>query len=101
MANIIIKQPDGLYALYDTISDTLEVWECTRDELIEYVVGKAAVRAQRECEEDIADTDAGRFASLKPSWEMAVKSHNRNCDKADQIKLVKPKPKKPCATKAK
>ena len=100
MAHIIIKQPDGLYAQYSTISDSFNVWDATKDELIEYVREQAAARAERDCREDIDDADKGRWATLKPSWDVARKNHNKNSDKEDRIKM-KPKTPKPCATKVK
>lgn len=87
MARCIIKQPDGLYAQYSTVSDTFLVWDATKEELIAHVREQAADRAERECREDIEDTDKGRWATLKPSWDVARKNHNKNSPACDRIAL--------------
>lgn len=38
MGNQIIKQPNGLYCKFSSVSDMIEIWNATREELIEDAV---------------------------------------------------------------
>ena len=47
MGHQIIKQPDGLYAVFSSFTDTWIMSGATREELLDYYAGKAAEDARR------------------------------------------------------
>jgi hypothetical protein len=63
MGNQIIRQPDGHYAVFSSITGTISVWDATEDELVEYFAERAAERAR----EDVRRT-LGHVAAGEPRW---------------------------------
>ena len=57
MGNQIIKQPNGLYCKYSSISDTIEVWNATREELIEDAVRYFRETVTKQIDEVIEKLD--------------------------------------------
>jgi hypothetical protein len=53
----IIKQPNGLYCKYSSISDTIEIWNATREELIEDAVKYYREVVTRGIDEVLAKLD--------------------------------------------
>jgi hypothetical protein len=47
MGHQIIKQPDGLYAVFSSFTDTWILNDATRQDIIDYNVGKAREDAER------------------------------------------------------
>ena len=80
MARILIKQPDGDFAMYSTISDSFVIWNASEKELKEWYVEDAARKAEEEIERRIDDCVAGRHFGFRRSWKAMVKDHNQNCD---------------------
>lgn len=78
MGQQVIKQPDGLYAIFDTGSGMIEVWNATRDEIIQEFMDAAATRAREQAERVLHAIDSGvpsavyRQGTL--TWEQAVQS---------------------------
>jgi hypothetical protein len=60
MGRTVIKQPDGLYAVFSSGTDRWVAWDLTREQYIE----RRAEEAEREARADAArlldDVDAGR-----------------------------------------
>src|SRR5215469_13537330 len=59
MGHQIIRQPDGLYAVFSTFSDTWIVYDATREDLLDYYAGRAAkdARASASRTLDFVDED--------------------------------------------
>lgn len=62
MAHQIIKQPDGRYLLWSTVVDDIVVFDADRQEVADYFVEMAAIRARGAAEMmiDLVDEDPGR-----------------------------------------
>lgn len=61
MGNQIIKQPDGHYAIFNTNSDAIVVWDAEGDEIVEWFAERAAEQAR-----DDARRQLGHVASDEP-----------------------------------
>jgi hypothetical protein len=48
MGRQVIKQPDGLYAIFSSITDTWIVYDATRQEIVDYYVEVAVKDAKRD-----------------------------------------------------
>lgn len=76
MAHRIVKQDDGLWAIYSTVSDTIIVMDCTLEEVFEYE-GENAKRR-------VIDT-------LKMDFEFIEKGHRRpgiSTDPKDFVEIL-------------
>jgi ADP-ribosylglycohydrolase len=78
MARQILKQPNGLYAEYSTISDCFVLYDATAEEIVEEAKKEAAKDAERNTRNAISKVDNGEVSFLGLSWEDAVANHNRN-----------------------
>ena len=85
MGRQIIKQPNGLYAEYSTISDSFIVWDATADEIIQHARNEAAERAECRCKEALENADAGKIRGFGLAWEEALENHNEHSAPEDQI----------------
>jgi hypothetical protein len=47
MGHQVIKQPDGLYAVFSSVVDSWILYDCTRQDVIDYYVKQAAKDAKR------------------------------------------------------
>lgn len=76
MGHQIIKQPDGLYAIYCTGTDTIVGWDATADEVVAYFVEKAAEDARERVVRILGHVDAGNpkaaYYQFAMTWEEAV-----------------------------
>ena len=59
MGHQIIKQPDGLYAVFSYGTDRWVAWDLTREQYIERRVEEAAREARVDAAELLDDVDAG------------------------------------------
>jgi hypothetical protein len=77
MGNQIIKQPDGLFAVFSTSTETITVYDATEDELVEMVAEEAAERARRSVRDTIAKVNSGdpraAYFQFTMTWEEALK----------------------------
>lgn len=72
----IIKQPDGRYAIFSTVSDTFERLDCTVEEVVEFFVDRAiedAVAATNRKLEEIERRPHRPYAQVTITWKQAVK----------------------------
>jgi hypothetical protein len=53
----VIKQPDGLYAIFSSYTDTWIVYDATRQDVIDYYVEKAAKEAREGTARLLDDVD--------------------------------------------
>lgn len=76
MGNQILRQPDGLYAVFSTETDTFVAWDATEDEIVEHFVEIAAEQARRDVRRTLGFVSAGEtrraYAQFALSWEKAL-----------------------------
>lgn len=93
MGMLLLKQPNGDYALFSSIQDTFVLWDATRDEVLDFIAQKAAKRDRAFWETRLDQLDSqGYYPCSGPrlSWKEAVEEHNTNSHEFDQIPLVCP-----------
>jgi hypothetical protein len=57
MGHQIIPQPDGLYAVFSSFSDTWILWDATPEELLRYYAKQAAEESRERVARIISDVD--------------------------------------------
>lgn len=75
MAHRIVRQPDGLFAVFSTVVGGLVVTDATRDELVEWYAREAAERARERARVEL-DRVLGDPAGRRPgalTWEEAAR----------------------------
>lgn len=79
MSNQIIRQSNGLYAVWSTCVDAIVMWNCTRQDMINEWTNQERERltssVNRKCDlldQDRADEAYYQFAM---SWELALRRH--------------------------
>ncbi len=80
MGNQIIQQPDGKFAVFNTNTDTIVLWEATRDEVVGWFVERELADLERR-KQHIADlvdqVGAGNarraYAQFAMTWDEALK----------------------------
>src|ERR1035441_8545368 len=59
MGRAVIRQPDGLYAVFSSGTDQWVAWDLTREQYIDRRVEEAAREARADAARLLDDTDAG------------------------------------------
>lgn len=77
MGQQIIEQPDGRYAVFDTVTDTLIVIDATAAEVIEWRAEEAADQARERARRDIERVRAGK-SPLTLTWGEALERNGAN-----------------------
>ena len=76
MGQQIIKQPNGLYAVFSTNTDTITVWDATEDELVEHFTEQAAEDARqavrRKLRHVAADEPRKAYHQFAMTWDEAL-----------------------------
>ena len=76
MGSQILRQPDGLYAVFSSETDTIVVWDATEDEIVDHFVQIAAERARRDVQRALGHVSAGEprraYFQFTLSWEGAL-----------------------------
>ncbi len=76
MGNQIIRQPDGHFAIFSSNTDTIIVWDATKDEVVEWFVERAAERARQDAQRVIDHVAAGdprrAYFQFAMTWEEAL-----------------------------
>ncbi|MGI5161414.1 hypothetical protein [Microbispora sp. CA-102843] len=82
MGTQIIRQPDGRLAVFDTITDTLVLWDKTADEIVEWSANEAAERARADARAILEHVEAGRprraYFQFAVTWDEAVAADREN-----------------------
>jgi hypothetical protein len=77
MGNQIIKQPDGHYAIFSTITNTIHFWDATADEIVEYFAEQAAKRAREDTRRVLDHVAAGEprkaYFQFAMTWDEALR----------------------------
>lgn len=88
MGNQIIRQPDGLFAVFSTETDTITVYDATEDELVEHFAEEAAERARETVRRTIGHVAAGNprkvYFQFAMTWEEALKKDRKHGGEAWQ-----------------
>lgn len=78
MGRQIVKQPDGRFAIFSSITDTVHIWDATADEIVDYFAEKAAEDARREAQrmvDAVARGDARSvYCQFVRTWEEVLAS---------------------------
>lgn len=85
MGHQIIKQPDGLLAIFSSFSDRIIMWDATEDDVMTHFAERAEERARRDiadaekaAREAVAAVLAGEprkvYYQFATSWEQAMES---------------------------
>ena len=71
MGHQIVQQPNGKFAIWSTISDGFIAIDCTRQEIVEYYVQKAAEGVRKETEEIFEQLAKGElpYFQFTRTWE--------------------------------
>ncbi|GIH91964.1 hypothetical protein ACFFMN_33850 [Planobispora siamensis] len=72
----IIKQPDGHFAVFSSVTDTIIVWDATEDEVVEWFAEQAAERARQDArralEHVAADEPRRAYFQFAMTWDEAL-----------------------------
>lgn len=72
MSYQIIRQPDDRYAIFDTNTDTIIIWDATAGEIEGWFVEKAIDDTRRDIRATIERIDAGRVHRGAMTWQDAL-----------------------------
>lgn len=72
----VIRQPSGDLAIFSTYTDTIVMWDATRDDITGFFVNLAASRANRETEHILdrvlADDPGAVYHQFAKTWTEAL-----------------------------
>lgn len=78
MGNQIIKQPDGRFAIFNSGTDTIIIYDASYDEIVEYFARRAALDAERSVRVILGYVQDGEprraYAQFTLSWEQALRT---------------------------
>lgn len=76
VGNQIIKQPDGKYAVFSSITDTIVFWDATEEEVVQFFVDKVAEDTRRSVEKILTHVSAGQprkaYYQFAMTWKEAL-----------------------------
>lgn len=76
MGQQIIQQPDGLFAVFSSVTDTFIVVDATPEELVEWRAEEAAEaareRTRRELDKVLDGNSRAAYAQFAMTWEEAA-----------------------------
>ena len=82
MGEQIIRQPDGLYAIFSSVTDSIHFWDATEDEIVEEYAARAATDTRKRVREKIAHVAAGNpraaYHQFAMTWEEALAKDREN-----------------------
>ena len=77
MGNQIIRQPNGQFAIFSSITDTIHVYDATAEEIEEYFVERAAESERQRVREILGHVIAGEprkaYYQFAMTWDEALK----------------------------
>lgn len=76
MGNQIIKQPDGKYAVFSSVTDTIIAWNATYDEIVQFFVDRAVEVATRDVKQildRVAADEPRPYYQFTMTWGQALK----------------------------
>lgn len=76
MGNQIIRQPDGLFTVFSSNTETIVVYDATEDEVVEWFAERAAAEARRSAREKVTLVAAGDprqvYFQFAMTWDEAL-----------------------------
>jgi len=77
VGNQIVKQPDGKYAIFSSITDTIVFWDATYDEIVQFFVDRAIEDTKRSVQKVLdhvaADEPRKAYYQFTMTWEEALR----------------------------
>lgn len=82
MGNQIIRQPDGHYAVFSTVTDTIILWDATKDEIVDWFAEQAAERARQDARRILEHVATGNprraYYQFAMTWDEALEDDRKN-----------------------
>ncbi|MDX3110141.1 hypothetical protein [Nonomuraea angiospora] len=82
MGSQVIRQPSGQLAIFDSVTDTIIVWDATEDEIVEWFAERAAESARRDARRAVEHVAAGNprkaYYQFAMTWEEALAEDRRH-----------------------
>lgn len=76
MSEQIVRQPDGRFAVFSTITDTIHIYDATAQEIVDHFAEKAAAdarqKAQRLVDLVAADNARAAYFQFALTWQEAL-----------------------------
>lgn len=76
MTQQIIRQPDGHYAVFSSVTDTITMYDATADEIVDEFVQREAQRTREHVERILEHVAAGTpdkiYFQFAMTWEQAL-----------------------------
>ena len=90
MGQQIIRQPNGNYAIWTSVSDGFIAVDLTRDEVVEHFKDQAAEHAEERVTRHLDKIDSGKnpYHQFAIPWDDAVREHRERWDD-DQAELIR------------
>jgi hypothetical protein len=77
MGNQIIKQPDGHFAVFNTNTDTIIMWDATADEIVDWFVEREAEETRKRVTRLVEKVAAGEarqaYFQFTMTWDEALR----------------------------
>lgn len=90
----IIRQPNDLFAIFSSYTNTIIVYDGTEDEIVEWFADEAAERAREGIRRTIGFVAAGEprraYFQFAMTWEEALKEHYERGGKAIELDEKRP-----------
>lgn len=97
MGQQIIKQPNGLFAMFSSSTDTIVAWDATAEEIVEWFADQAAEDARRRVRVLLSDVGRGEarraYHQFAMTWEQALeadRAHGGDASRAAGVCSVTP-----------
>lgn len=78
MGQQIIRQPDGLFAIFSTNTDTIIVWDATAQDVFDHFIERATADVKRQVAEILVNVAAGEprksYYQFAMTWDEALAS---------------------------
>lgn len=91
MVQQIIKQPNGLFAVFSFVVDAFVVFEATPQEIEAYFIEEAAGDLRKRVREKISALERGEkpYYQFTMTWKQALREHLKNFPDADENSELK------------
>lgn len=77
VGNQIIKQSDGKFAVFSSVTDTIIFWDATREEVVQFFVDRAVEDTRRSVEKVLAHVAADKprkaYYQFAMTWDEALR----------------------------
>jgi hypothetical protein len=93
MASAIIKQEDGKFGLFTTVSDTIYAFDCDEKEMVRIWKERAAERAEQEMKQWLEEVKTGHdWRGTSMTFKEALEQHIcQNCSDDEWNEKLKAK----------